>query len=153
MTIAYSINGGAEIHGVQSSWKRVPKRTNSDGTIDFSKWAINTWQIATIGLTNFETLRAQQGQLLTTIETNNINNINENHIYTSAFIEGVVNGGQLGIQMHRVTVTFRIDTTAPVWRVVGVPWTHPSRDYRRRHLESADSWRPSSHPRRVITSQ
>jgi hypothetical protein len=108
MTIAYSINGGAEIHGVQSSWKRVPQRVNWDSTIDYSDWAINNWEIPVIGLTNFETLRAAQGQTLTSLESNDIDTINSAKIYDTAILEGVINGGHLALQVHSVKATFRV---------------------------------------------
>jgi hypothetical protein len=151
MTITYSVDGGSEIHGVQSSWKRIPIRTDSDGTITHSRWAINTWEIPIIGLTNFETLRAAQGTSLTSVETNDINNINDGKTYPRAFLEGVVNGGHLAIQMHSVKLTFRIDIK-PIWKVVGIPRTHPSRKFHQRRREQPTR-RNINRRRRVLPSR
>jgi hypothetical protein len=110
--VTYNINSGSKIHGVHGSWKRIAKRKNSDGTIDFSDWAIHTWEIPVITMSNFEELRLQQGKQLTTLQTNDIDDINFGKIYSSAFIEGVVNGGQLGLVVMSVKITFRVDVTS-----------------------------------------
>jgi hypothetical protein len=110
--VTYNINSGSKIHGVHGSWKRIAKRKNSDGTIDFSDWAIHTWEIPVIAMSNFEELRLQQGKQLTTLQTNDIDDINFGKIYSSAFIEGVVNGGQLGLVVMSVKITFRVDVTS-----------------------------------------
>ncbi len=108
MTVTYSINSGATIHGVQSSWKRIPIRTDSDGTITYSDFSLNIWDIPVISLTNFETLRTAQGTTLTSLESNDIDTINAGETYTVVTLEGVINGGQLGREMHSVKATFRV---------------------------------------------
>lgn len=118
MTIAYSINGLAEIHGVQSSWQRQPARANTDGTIDFSDWAINVWNISTIGLTNWETLRAAQGALLTTLETNDIDLRNSSGQYDTAFLEKLTSGAHQALQMLNVVATFRVDVISQLDRLL-----------------------------------
>ena len=109
--ITYSIDSGSEMHGIKSSWKRVVKRKNSDGTVTYSNHALNTWSIAIIGLTNFETLRATQGQALTSFETNDIDNYRSGKSYGTAKLEGVVNGQHQGIQMLGVKLIFRVDVS------------------------------------------
>lgn len=110
--IIYSINGGSEIHGVQSNWLRQTKRGNNDGTLVFNNWTTHTWQLSTVSMTNFETLRAQQGLTLTSLESNDQSARNSSRIYARAILESVVNGNQLGINMHNVSLTFRVDTTS-----------------------------------------
>ncbi len=107
--IAYSINAGTEIPGVFSSWQRQPARANTDGTIDFSDWAICIWNIPTIGLTNWETLRAAQGTLLTTLETNDIDLRNSSGQYDTAFLERLTSGAHQALQMLNIVATFRVE--------------------------------------------
>jgi len=114
MTVAYSINSSPEIHGVSSRWKRVPKRRRSDGKIDFSDWAINTWDVAVMTAVNFEILRGVQGQSLTSLQTSNIDVVNSEGEYTNVILESVVNANQLGINMMAVKITFRVLLTTLV---------------------------------------
>lgn len=107
----YQVNGGAEIPGVVSNWQRVPKRTNSDGTITYSSWAINTWQIPVITDTLFQTLLALKGASLTSLDTNLFSNRNNGITYFQAILENAVQGRQQGLMMFDVTVQFRVNTT------------------------------------------
>ncbi len=112
MAITYSINGGNEIHGVESDWQRQPVRQNADGTTDFNDWSLNIWQLAEMDMAEFETIRALQGTALTSLETNDIDDRNVAATYTTVILTGVVNGQQIGRRMTNVTLTFRVDTTA-----------------------------------------
>lgn len=104
----YSINAGTQLHGVFADWERVVLRANPDGTMTYSPYAINTWQMPLMLMADFEELRAQQGASLTSLETNNIDSRNEAKTYTTAILESVVNGGQRGVAATGVTVRFRV---------------------------------------------
>jgi len=109
MTIAYSMNGGTEIHGITSTWRKVPKRLNSDATNDFSPSAINTWDIEIIDMTNYETLVAAQGTLLASLETNDFDAQNSGKTYSSnVFLEGVVGGLHQALNVLGLQVQFRV---------------------------------------------
>ncbi len=108
----YSINAGTQVHGVISSWQRVPKKSNADGTTTFSDWSLNTWRVSTMEEDRFIELQdALRANPLTSVETNDIDDRNSNKTYTSAILEAV-GGDHLALNMVSVTVQFRIDTTA-----------------------------------------
>ena len=112
MTVAYSINSGSEIHGVTSTWRRVPTRIQEDGEITYNAWAINEWSIPLLTITNFETLKAAEGDTITSLETNDIDDINSGATYTTVILESLVNGSHVGLHMENVRVTFRVDWDA-----------------------------------------
>ena len=112
MTIAYSINGGAEIHGVQANWQRVPIRQEDTGAITYNNWAIHTWSIDVVPMATFQTLKAAEGDSLTTLETNDIDDRNNATVYGSVILESLVNGQHTGLNVTGVQLTFRVDTTS-----------------------------------------
>jgi len=111
MTIAYSINGGSEIYGIQSDWQQVPIRVGVDGVATYNDWAINKWSIDTTDMTTWETLKAAEGTTLTSLETNDIDARNSSASYATVIFERL-EGGQVGHLMRNVTCTFRVDTTS-----------------------------------------
>lgn len=111
MTVAYSVNGGNEIHGVLSSWLRQVVRREDDGTIVYSNFAANRWIIRNIDMTEFDALRALQGTSLTSLETNDIDDRNAGATYTTVFVTAVINGQQIGREMRNVQIEFRVKVT------------------------------------------
>jgi hypothetical protein len=153
MAIAYSINGGSEVHGVVSGWENVPVRQDDDGTINYSPLAINRWHIAQMDMTTWETLRAARGDTLTSLETNDIDDRNTGKAYPLVTFERLEGGEQRGQRVLNTIAIFRVDIRTPVWKVVEVPITHPSRDYRLRDKTFRPVWGPYYHRKRAITSQ
>ena len=111
MTIAYSVNGGSEIHGVFSTWARLTTSDQLDGTLEFSPHALNVWTVPQMTGTIFDTLRAAQGEALTSLETNDITNRNTGATYTMAILESLTAGGHEGLVLTGVEVVFRVDTS------------------------------------------
>jgi hypothetical protein len=110
MTIAYSINGGAEIHGVHSTWRRIPIRTSADSSIDFSAWADNVWQIEALPVAGWLELQAARGAALTSLQTNDIDDNNAAAGYGTAILYSLSSGGHVGVNMLQVEVIFRVKT-------------------------------------------
>lgn len=108
-TPTYSINGGTTIHGVTALWDDVPIRRNDTGTIDYSSWKRHTWRCPIMGMTQFLELAAAQGEALTSLETNDVDDRNEAATYTSVIL-GVVNGQHVGLNVHNVMIEFRVKT-------------------------------------------
>ena len=111
MTIAYSINGGAEIHGVHSIWRRIPLRTNVDSSIDFSAWADNVWQIEALPVERWLELQAARGAALASLQTNDFDDNNAAANYDTAILYGLSHGGHVGVNMLQVEVIFRVKPT------------------------------------------
>ncbi len=108
----YKINGGAAILGVQSDWQRQPIRVDGTGVTVYGNWHTNTWSIATLTMATFEALRGQQGETLTSLESNDQITRNTRRIYKRAILESVVNGNQLGLIMNGASLVFRVDITS-----------------------------------------
>ena len=110
--ISYSINGGSDIPGVQSNWERQPIRVDSSGVTIYGNWHLNTWGIDNMTMTTFEDLLAQQGQTLTSLESNDQSSRNSRRVYNRAILHSVVNGSQLGLIMTGASLVFRVDVTS-----------------------------------------
>ena len=109
MTIAYSVNGGSEIHGVQSDWRREVKSRDTDGKITYQNYALNVWTIPNATIANLLTLQALSGQTLTSLETNDIDDRDNAATYSSgAEVVSVVNAQHVGLQAQQVTASFRV---------------------------------------------
>lgn len=108
---AYSINGGTALDGVSSDWQRNVLRSNPDGTKTFSDWATNVWAMPMVTTANFAILSAQQGKILTTIETNDIDSRNVAKTYSRVILESVVNGDHRGLKIENVALTFLVKVT------------------------------------------
>jgi hypothetical protein len=106
MTVNYSINGGSEVHGVESSWERIVKRTGLLETV-YSNIAINRWGIPQMDMSTYEGLSASQGNTLSSIETNDIADRNSPETYTTVTL-GLVNGEHIGKRMVNVTLEFYV---------------------------------------------
>ena len=113
MTIAYSINGGSEIYGVTSTWERRRRRSKVDNQVTFTNMAVNVWRIPIVNMTTFETLRAAQGDSLTSLETNDPDARNTAIQYTTVTM-GLVQGTHNNIRMTDVTVEFDVDLNSEV---------------------------------------
>ncbi len=108
MTIAYSVNAGTEVLGVESRWERIAQRINGDGTSDFSPWAWNIWMIKDIKTAPYETLQALQGAALVSLETNDIDDRNTGATYTMVFLHDIENEGQFGQTIRGTIVRFMV---------------------------------------------
>ena len=113
MTIAYSVNGGTEIHGITSSWERARRRVEIDNQATFTNIAFNTWRIPRMSMAGFEILKAVEGDTLTSLETNNPEARNSAAQFTTVII-GLVDGRQAGINMEDVTIRFEVDLDSEV---------------------------------------
>ncbi len=111
MTVAYSINAGTEVHGVESTWRRIVSRGNVDTTIDFNDWAENVWRVAKMPMSAYLELQTAQGLSLTSLETNDIDANNSAATYTTAILYRLSSGGHVGVNMVQVEVVFRVKTT------------------------------------------
>ena len=109
-TPTYSINGSITFHGVQSTWARVPKRKNSDGSIDYQPYALNFWEVSQAEMSSYLSLMAQSGHRLTSLETNDIDDANEAATYTSVEL-AVVNAQQIGRRAVGIRCEFRVDVS------------------------------------------
>lgn len=109
-TPTFVINGTITFHGVVASWERVPKRKNSDGSIDYQPYALHTWQIAQAEMDSYLSLLAQSGHRLTSLATTNINDVNNGATYTSVELS-VVNCQQVGRRAVGIRCEFRVDVS------------------------------------------
>lgn len=108
MTVAYSVNGGSEILGVLSTWQRLPKQRQATGIITFQAYALNTWTVANMTMTIFQTLQALSGQNLTSLETNDITARKSGATYSAGAEVGVISCQHIGVQAQQVTIRFRV---------------------------------------------
>lgn len=106
----YSINGAITFYGVTSEWQRVVKRKDADGSIEYQNYALNIWQISQAEMSSYLSLLAQSGHRLTSLETNDINDVNEAATYTSVEL-AVVNCQQVGRRAVGVRCEFRVDVS------------------------------------------
>lgn len=113
MTVPYSINGGSEIHSVNSSWEHLRARDEVDNQATFIGIAINTWRLSHMSVTDFETFRALQGSELESLETNNIENRAVAAQYTTVIV-GLVQGRHDGVYMRDVSIRFTVDLDSEV---------------------------------------
>jgi hypothetical protein len=109
MTIAYSVNGGSEIFGVEVNWQRLPKqRQTTTGKITFQNYAQHTWTLREMSMSQFLTLQALSGKTLTSIETNDIDARKTGKTYSAGAEMGIVNAQHVGVQAQGVTIQFRV---------------------------------------------
>jgi hypothetical protein len=106
-TPTYQVNGSITLYGVRSTWSRVPKRTNSDGTTDWQPYLLNVWDIAEMEESTFQALRALQGAALTSLATNAVEDRNNGDTYTDVELS-IVNGSQVGRRITNVHLEFRV---------------------------------------------
>lgn len=104
----YVINSSITCHGVISTWNRLARRVNADGTVTFIAYWVNTWNIAQMEVSTFESLRALQGAALTSLATNTPTDRNTGVTYSSGVEVGLVNGQQVGRRMTNVTVEYKV---------------------------------------------
>lgn len=109
-TPTYQINSGTILPGIAASWRRVIKRQNADGTIDYQPHAIHTWRVAQMTAADFEELQALQGISLTELKTNDIDDRNSNATYTSAVMR-LISGKHVGTRVLDVNIEFRVDVS------------------------------------------
>lgn len=109
MTIAYSVNGGSEIFGVESTWRRLPKqKQTTTGQITFQDYALNTWTVANMTMALFLTLQALSGKNLDSLETNDITARKSGATYSDGAEVGLVNCQHVGLDAQQVTIQFRV---------------------------------------------
>ncbi len=103
----YSING-TTLYGVQSSWERVIKRRGPDG-ITYQPYAMNILSIPQMAMATFLVLQALSGQRLTSLGTNDIDDVGVGITYTSAEIVEAVNTQQIGRRATGCRLSVRVD--------------------------------------------
>lgn len=106
-TPTYVVNSTFTFYGVRSSWQRVPKRVNSDGTTDWQPYLLNVWDIAQMEESSFQSLRALQGAALTSLATNAVEDRNNGDTYADVEL-ALVNGSQVGRRITNVHLEFRV---------------------------------------------
>lgn len=109
----YTINGGSEIPGVNSSWQRLKKQVKVDNQTTFTNMAINRWRLPLMSMANFEIFRAAQGDSLTSLNTNDPDDRDAFLQYTTA-VMSLLNGRHQGLNMRDVTVEFYVDLNSEV---------------------------------------
>ena len=109
-TPTFVINGSITFHGVVASWGRVPKRKNSDGSIDYQPYALHTWDVPQMEMDTYLSLLAQSGKRLTSLATTNIDDVNNGATYTAVEL-AVVNAQQIGRRAVGIRCEFRVDVS------------------------------------------
>lgn len=109
MTVAYSVNGGSEILGVDSVWKReIKSRDPATGAITFQNYATNTLTVPDMTMTLYLVLQALSGSVLTSLETNDITDRNVGATYNSGVEMGIVNCQHVGLAAQGIVIKFRV---------------------------------------------
>ena len=103
----YVINGSITLHGVVSTWNRLARRANADGTVTFIAYWVNTWDIAQAEMSTFEALRALQGAALTSLATNTPTDRNTGVTYTDVEV-GLVTAQQVGRRAVNLRIEFKV---------------------------------------------
>lgn len=153
MAITYSINASSEIHGVMSNWQRVPLRQTDDGAIVWHNHALNTWDIPVMTIATFETLKTAEGDTLTSLETNDIDDRSAAASFATAILENVVNGDHTGLNMLNVKLVFRADLTSIISLITNVIPIPPGIAIKLVDQTFRPVWWNYYKRRRVITSQ
>ena len=107
MAIAFGVNGGSEISGVESDWQRAPIRTDTDGVTTYNNWALNIWRVGLMPGATVDTLKALQGQALTSLETNDIDDRDTAAQYTTVFLRSIA-GAHYGLYLQNVIIEFMV---------------------------------------------
>lgn len=107
MTITYAVNS-TTVHGVQSDWQRIKLRDNPDGTITYSDWALNLWTVGAAGEAAFEAMHVEQGDTLTTLDTNDIDDRDAASQYATAILVSIEGYQHRGLYQRGSQVTFRV---------------------------------------------
>lgn len=106
----FAVNGGTNLPGIEARWERVVKRKNVDGSIDYQPWALHIWEARIMTMSEFETLQALAGDVLTSLDTTDIDDRNNGTQYTSVEVS-LVNCRHQAIQALDVRIEFRVDVT------------------------------------------
>lgn len=104
----YVVNS-TTFYGVIAGWQRVQKRRTPDG-ITWQNYALHTWEIAQMEVSDFLILQGLQGQRLTNLQTASLADSRIGATYTAAEIIGL-SGEQVGRRMVNVRVEFRVDVS------------------------------------------
>jgi hypothetical protein len=107
---SYSVNS-IPLYGVQSSWERVIKRRNADGSATYQPYAMNILSVAQMEMDTFLSLQSLSGARLTSLATNTIDDANVGVVYTSAEIVEAVNVAQIGRRATSVRIVMRVDVS------------------------------------------
>lgn len=116
MTIGYSL-GGVLVPGVQTTWGRIPIRTNNDGSLKYSNWLDHTWRLADLELSIWDALQAIEGKQLITMVSNHIEAINSPIVYSDVIFESL-RGSQRGHLITNVEIRLSVKKTDFFWWVV-----------------------------------
>lgn len=103
----YTVNGSITFNGVVSTWNRIARRTNADGSITYQAYWVNTWDIGQATMAAYEALRTLQGAALTSLATNDPTDHNEAATYTTVEV-GLVNCQQAGRRAVGVRAEFKV---------------------------------------------
>lgn len=107
MTVSYAVNS-TTVHGVESDWQRIPLRENPDGTIAYSDWALNSWTVGAAGGDAFGAMHLAQGDSLTTLDTNDIDDRDAGAQYSTAILVSIDGYQHQGLFMRGCRATFRV---------------------------------------------
>ena len=105
----YSVNG-ITLYGVTSSWERVIKRRTPAG-ITFQPYAMNNLSISQMEISTFLILQALSGRRLSSLGTNDIDDVGTGITYTSAEIVEAVNTAQIGRRATGCRISIRVDVS------------------------------------------
>ena len=107
MAIAFGVNGGSEISGVESDWQRAPIRTDTDGVTTYNNWALNIWRVGLMPGATAAALRALLGSALTSIQTNDIDDRDSAATYTTVFLRSLT-GTPKGVYLENAVIEFMV---------------------------------------------
>lgn len=110
-TPTFVINSTITFYGVKAEWQRVPKRKNSDGSIDWQPYAMHTWDVLQMEMDTFLDLQALSGARLTSLATTDIEDRNNGATYTAAEIVEMVNTSQVGRRATSCRCVFKVDVS------------------------------------------
>jgi hypothetical protein len=110
-TPVYQVNGSITLYGVRSDWQRIVRRANSDGTVTYQDYAINTWDVPQALMTSFEALRALQGAALASLATNDPVDRNEAATYSDGVEVSLVNCAQIGRRATSIRIEVKVKIT------------------------------------------
>lgn len=116
MSVQYLLNN-ITVPGVQTSWERIIKRVNSDGSIIYSPWLNHIWRIGELELDIWNALQVYEGQIIGAINSNDIEKANNGFVYFNCIFESL-NGVAVGHLMTNVELKLNVnlvDSTVPWW--------------------------------------
>lgn len=105
-TPTFSING-TSVDGVKAVWRRLPKRQLDTGAIEYQDFLEHTWDVGIMPMSTFLTIQLLKGQVLSSVATTDIDDLNNGATYTTAEL-GMVSCKHEGLFAKNVRLEFRI---------------------------------------------